>query len=350
MGIFRTRSSHRKSRSRQMRKKYARSGRKTSPYQKNQHTNVSIPPVMVRGLDGGAALGSRRSYNRSRRRIDVPLHTPGAEVRLPSIPQISIGWRILSLVLVLACAYIFYSLWNSDTYRVGLVEISGLERVTSVDVNTYLGITGEPIFTVNTTQIEEEILNTFPEFSEVSVSTFLPNTVAITVTERVPELVWNLNGEQMLIDQYGAHFSAGNDAYELSQYPIVYVDSSPDNVNLNLLPELTAGSDIRKFLPEEPGKNQDVNKKQQIVSPNMVSAIHTLYKYTPDGAELHFDTLHGLSWVDRRGWNVYFGDPEEIGMKLSVYRAILNKLKTDELKPEYISVEFVHNPYYRLAE
>ena len=55
-------------------------------------------------------------------------------------------------------------------------------------------------------------------------------------------------------------------------------------------------------------------------------------------------------WEDERWWDVYFGDYENIELKIDVYKAIFNYLKNEELKPEIISVKYPHNPYYRLNE
>jgi hypothetical protein len=306
---------------------------------------------MVRGLDGGAVVGSSKAFNRSRRRIDVPLNAPGAEVRLPSVPRINFGWRVLSFLLVCLCAYVIYQVWETDTYRVDLVEVNGLERVASRDLNTFIGITGEPIFTIDPVSIERELISTFSEFSSVSVSVTLPNTVAITVTERVPVLVWNVDEKNFLIDQDGAVFPARDGFFDITQYPVVNAQEVPGKIRYGITVPLVSGElELNKNESSELHDDQGAAGAEQKLSPEMVSAILTLDDYAPEGAILHFDELHGLSWKDRRGWDVYFGGVNEIEMKLRVYKAIFNKLKMEEAKPDFVSVEFVHNPYYRLAE
>jgi hypothetical protein len=37
-----------------------------------------------------------------------------------------------------------------------------------------------------------------------------------------------------------------------------------------------------------------------------------------------------------------------MAMKLQVYKEIVRRLKKDDVRPEFISVEYVHAPYYRL--
>jgi len=351
MGIRFTRSSRRKDRMRRRRVNPGNHTKKANASRGSMRPVSSMPPVMVRGLDGGAAVGNSKAFNRSRRRIDVPLNVPGAEVRLPSVPRVNIGWRVLSLLLVCLCAYAIYQVWETDTYRVDLVEVNGLTRVTSMDLNTYLGISGEPIFTLNPASIEKDLSNAFSEFSSVSVSVALPNTVAITVTERVPVLVWNVDEKNLLIDQNGSVFPARDGLFDITQYPIVHSQEVPGDINYGSSMPLASGElELNRYASNELIDDQGTAKAKQKLSPEMVSTILILDEYAPEGAILHFDDLHGLSWKDRRGWEVYFGSVNDIEMKLSVFKAIFNKLKMDEVRPEFISVEFVHNPYYRLAE
>jgi hypothetical protein len=59
--------------------------------------------------------------------------------------------------------------------------------------------------------------------------------------------------------------------------------------------------------------------------------------------------LHGLGWNDGFGWVVFFGkDTEEMDQKLKVYRVLAKRLKKENPRPELISVEYLHAPYYRL--
>ncbi len=351
MGIRSARSSRRKDRLRRRRNKSTNHNKAAKAGRVSMSPVSSLPPVMVRGLDGGAAVGSSKAFNRTRRRIDVPLNVPGAEVRLPSIPRIRIGWRVLSMLLVCLCAYAIYQVWETDTYRVDLVEVNGLARVASRDLNTYLGISGEPIFTIDPANIEQELANSFTEFSSVSVSVSLPNTVAITVTERAPVLVWKVDETNLLIDQNGAVFPARDDFYDLVQYPIVEAQESPTKINYGSKVSLASEElGIQQYASKESSDNEEAAEVDQKLSPEMVSAILILDEYAPEGAILRYDELHGFSWEDRRGWDVYFGNVNDIEMKLRVYKAIFNKLKLEERKPDFISVEFVHNPYYRLAE
>src|SRR5512146_851186 len=68
-----------------------------------QKTSYSPPPVLIR-RDLSSLTAQEPRSGKHRKRVDVSLGTPGAEMRLPSIPAIHFGWRLLSALAVLALA------------------------------------------------------------------------------------------------------------------------------------------------------------------------------------------------------------------------------------------------------
>jgi hypothetical protein len=85
-----------------------------------------------------------------------------------------------------------------------------------------------------------------------------------------------------------------------------------------------------------------------LLSRQMVQTVQYLAEHAPAEAVLTYDSRHGLGWQDARNWVVYFGDSQDISMKLIVYQAILDHLIAADTLPVLISVEYVHAPYYRL--
>ena len=86
------------------------------------------------------------------------------------------------------------------------------------------------------------------------------------------------------------------------------------------------------------------------MTPDLVKAVLVLSKQAPKNTALVYDAQHGLGWKDARGWEVYFGDAQDVTMKLRVYKAIINQLMADDTQPTLVSVEYVHAPYYRLEK
>jgi hypothetical protein len=85
------------------------------------HDPLSPPPVMTRNA---ALSGATRPLRRAKRRYDISLSAPGAEMRLPSLPIIYPGWRLVSFALVVLLAVVLYQFWNSAQYRVDAVDAS----------------------------------------------------------------------------------------------------------------------------------------------------------------------------------------------------------------------------------
>jgi hypothetical protein len=281
------------------------------------------PPVFVRGnapLDG--IIGGRRK-SRTRRRYDVALGIPGAEVRLPSLPQVRFGWRLISFFLVAFLCMALYVLWTSPLYQIQEIQITGLQRLTPHEINTLLNISGEHIFAIDQDQLLLDLKTTFPELSAVAIDVNLPAEVAVTVEEREPILVWYQNGRTMWVDETGYSFPAR--------------EANPPAITVN-----AAGAPAMNF-----GEDADPN---QLLTPAFVEAILEVQAIAPNENSLVYSTDHGLGWKEKKGWTVYLGtDLSNITMKLQVYDAIFKHLKKSGIQPELVSVEMVHSPYYRLA-
>ncbi len=313
-------------RSEARRKKSTRKSARTAGRSQKSQAN-GVPPVMVRGgLAGFTWEGPKRKKTKPRRRYDLTLSVPGAEMRLPAVPQVAFGWRLVSGTLAIALAMLLYHLWTAPMYKVQVLQISGLQRLDSRDVGAILGIKDEPIFMVDAGELETRLRKTFPEFSQVSVKIGLPASVQIRVQERQPILTWQQDGRTILVDPSGMAFPRRSESDSIPSL-VVNAFNSPPAIEQ---PETNLDAAIQ-FMPVE-----------------MVSAILSMSAQAPEGSALVFDKLRGLGWKDSQGWEVYFGDVRGMSAKLNVYRAIVDKLAADNISPEMISVEHVHNPYYRL--
>jgi cell division protein FtsQ len=278
------------------------------------------PPVLVRGVWTASPV-QPQERPKPRRRFDVSLNVPGAEVRLPALPTVRVGWRLASGLLTLLILALLAHLWSSPRYRVTEIEFAGLQRLTGTDVSTVLAIGGEPIFAVNASQIRQELKRAFPEFKAVSVKIGLPAKVAISVDERQPVIAWQQNGRVVWVDAEGVAFPPRGEPGALVP---VNAQSAP---------------------PTRPGLAQDV----ALLDPEMVVTLQGMAARAPEGAMILYDAKHGLGWIDARGWFAYFGTNfDDMDMKLTVYQALADQLEQQGIRPAMVSVEHVHAPYYRL--
>ncbi len=343
-----------------------RSTRRSAP-----RSAATQPPVLMRGASAprltagltasrparNVASTSRRSAPRSRKLYNLTLNGQGAEMRLPALPRPRMSWRAASLLLLAFLGAALYALWTLPNFQVEAAQVSGLKRLTGGLVNKELGLTGKPIFTLDADQIQQELLTAFPEFSAAQVSVDLPNTVLITVTERVPALIWQQDGRDRLVDADGMTFPARQD---LPPGALPSVQALGDPPLVAGRPRSTAAVQpaddptleaIKQVLPETLRRRlPDENQASPLLTPEMVQAILAMSEMAPTGAQIVYDKLHGFGWQDRRGWMVYFGDFADMEMKLQVYRAVLDTLKSSGVRPELISLEYVYAPFYRVKQ
>lgn len=302
--------------------------RREAPPMVSRSGRVYTPRQQARAPDRGKA---------ARKRYDVALNTSGAELRLPAVPVVRFGWRLVSGLMVILLGWAITVMWSAPQFTVMTVTVDGLERVNQAELINRMGVLDQSIFTVDPNRLQDEITARFSALNEVSVSVSYPAGVWITAVERQPVIAWVQTGyANWWIDLEGMAFEPLGSAENLVQVEAL----APP-------PEPTTPSGQEE--PLESGVNQEA--AQQLLSPAMVQAILFLNQVGPEGAELIFDQEHGLGWIDPQyKWQVFFGtELDKMDERLAVYRAIFDALSQKNRKPWLISVEFLHAPYYRLT-
>jgi hypothetical protein len=306
---------------------------KSSIFRREKKTKTkSSPPVMVRGERLTTPVKEPARSKRIKRRYDVALSTPGAEIRLPSVPRLQVSWRILSAILVGLLGYLLYNYAYSPAYRVKATEVEGLDRISEHDINIVANVAEQPIFSINPDQIEQNLEEAFFDLSDVKVMVTVPASVTVVVEERQPILVWKQEGQTLWIDSAGIAFPPrGENGPSLVVEALDPLPTTTRLDNSELLSEDIQSRSIR-FLP-----------------PRLLTAILAISVHVPQNSSLFYTEERGLGWQDTRGWDVFFGtELKDIEMKLLVYDAIVNYMIHEGIQPELISVEFVHAPFYRL--
>ncbi len=303
------------------------------------------PPVLVRGGMGGMAFGrvanSRLHKSRTpRRRIDVPLRVPGAEVRLPSIPFINLGWRSISLSMVIFMTICLVAMWKAPMFQVSGVDARGLKRLTATDLNAVMGTVGKSIFSLDPVELRRSLSQAFPEFSKISVRVGLPASVKVVVTERQPVISWTQDGVESWVDADGVSFPVRG----VVDTPLVVVEGYGTPPGTVQLVPADAQAAAAPMLPAS-----GLTAPSMRLSPELVSSILALGAKMPAETALVYDSQRGLGWNDPNGWEVFFGDEnQDMQMKLEVYQSLVERLKSEGIQPALISVEYVHAPYYRM--
>ena len=99
---------------------------------------------------------------------------------------------------------------------------------------------------------------------------------------------------------------------------------------------------------EEGGTEKPEN--EQLLHPDMVSAILFLADYLPAETRLMYHEEYGIGWEDpEMGWQVFFGKKlDQMQVRISLYQAIVADLDVRNRQPVLISIEQVKAPYYRM--
>jgi cell division protein FtsQ len=259
---------------------------------------------------------------RLRRRRYLKLADAGAELRLPVLPFVNIGWRVVSGLVAGTCVFLLSWFVMAETFTVGAVELRGAQRLDAAAINTALQVAGSSIFSVQPDQLLGILRAQFPELERVSVGVGFPASVAVLVKERQPVLAWEQAGLTVWVDAAGVAFISSETA-----------DSLISVTALEAPPPLK---------PDQYGRHQ-------LIRPEMVSSIQTLSQIAPQGSVLIYDPTMGFGWSDPGGWQAFFGlDDSDIVQRMAVYRSLLNELAARNLTPTLISVAQLHAPYYRM--
>lgn len=134
--------------------------------------------------------------------------------------------------------------------RAGLVldaiEITGLKRTSKSELITALGVaTGDPMLGVDITAVRKRA-EALPWVREVAIARRLPGSLSVTVQERVPYALWQLNGTLWLMDETGTRITRQN-LERFSGLPLVVGEGAGE--------EATA---LFAILAGEPGPNEQV--------------------------------------------------------------------------------------------
>lgn len=265
-----------------------------------------------------AALSGREM----RRRHYLKLADAGAELRLPALPNVHVGWRVVSGFIAALAAVALYFMWSSSAFTVSAIDLRGAERLDAAAVDSVVKVIGSSIFSVESDRIFTALREQFPELESVSVSIGFPAKVVLRVEERAPVLVWEQAGLTVWVDAAGVSFI-------------------PQGSDEGLI-KVTA-------LEAPPALEGDSYAQHQLIRPEMVKAIQALHQIAPQGAPLIYDPRLGFGWTDPGGWDAFFGqDGQNMTQRLAVYLAILGELSSRNLTPTLISVSHLHAPYYRM--
>lgn len=295
----------------------------------------SVPPVVSRrGVSPHGTPTIQRAKSRTRRSFSLSMEN-GAELVLPSLPNIQIGWKTVSggMAALLLVLILFFT--NASVFRVSTPELIGITRVSAADMASVAGLGNTPIYTVDPAVIKAQVAQSYPFLTNIKVSVGLPANVIITAQERKPILAWEYNGPIVWVDAEGFIFESNGD---VSGLPTVHADNLPPYTEINQ-------TDQKDSLVAASPLAPTVRK----MDPTLLRAALQLAAFVPSGSDLAYSPTEGYGWYDPGGWKVFIGtDTSNLDVKLLVYQAINQALKERGITPSMISVAQPDAPFYRV--
>jgi hypothetical protein len=237
-------------------------------------------------------------------------------------------------------AWGIYFFWSSPEFEVQNVEVQGLQSVSQEEIFAKIQIFGASVFTIDPRGLKDMMLDKFSALEDVVVDVSYPADVVITVTEREPVIAWEQAGiASWWVDRSGLGFEP--------------LGPSDGLVVVNALaapPPLPVGVDDVDEQEEQPEQTPEEFQVEELLTPEMVEAILFLAAHAPENSVMIYDGEHGLGWADQdHNWTVYFGKKlDNLPLRLAAYETIMADVLKKKWAPIYISVEYVHAPYYRM--
>lgn len=110
--------------------------------------------------------------------------------------------RLFSLVLFLVTMGLLVYLFVAPRFAIAQVQVSGNTLVRDEVLATAAGVQGVPIWFVDAATVAARLTDNV-YIDSVRVETRLPDQVLVTVTERRPEVRWQIGALQYLVDSTG---------------------------------------------------------------------------------------------------------------------------------------------------
>ncbi|MCC6499176.1 MAG: FtsQ-type POTRA domain-containing protein [Anaerolineales bacterium] len=287
-----------------------------------------LPPARAKPERAKKVNAPKPASGKRRFQIALP-EIPRVNFRalhMPTIPRPRFGWRSLSFLLVVLCGVALYLAFARPELRVAEAQVTGNQILTPAEINSALGATGQPIFTLIPSDLETRLRLDYPELASVQIEASLPNLLAVRVIERKPVIRWEQGGGYTWIAADGVAFRPRGEMIGLIS---VAAESAP--------PVVGSGTDPLSptpFIPVE-----------------MVQAVQGLGWHVPPGAVILYNAAFGFGWNDPRGWRAYFGtSASDVELKMRVYEQMVASLTQRGIRPALINVTYPSAPYYRMNQ
>lgn len=234
-------------------------------------------------------------------------------------------------MMVIGLSAVLYVFLDSNAFFINSMAVSGesgqqLKYLLPEEVFRYSELAQQRVFWVDPEDVEAR-LEQVPNIAKASVYVgWPPNMIQIEVIEREPALVWQQGGVRVWVDVRGNVMKLREDRSDLI---LVNVANATEPVD--------AGSHIPKAVVDGVIALRGIGSGIEVLNPNPVPL-----------RELIYDPIKGLGYEDSRHWTVWFGDGDNMDVKLMVYEQVVERILTENIQPEEIVMSDPDRPYYRI--
>ena len=223
--------------------------------------------------------------------------------------------RTMAVIAILSFLAVLVGIYLSPLLRVQHVEVQGTVNLQAADIEELVGSDGASMFSVDIDtarqRIEEKVL-----VKSVNIDRDWPNTLKVTIAERVPWAAWKIGEATYVIDAEGRVLPA----LPAPAGPVIHhldATSSPaegDHVDANAVR-------LAALLLEH-------------VPPRLKLGITAMEWSTGDGMTITTDA----------GYRVVVGDKDDLNYKLSVWAEIDSAIGRPEMSGHVLDLRFGDRP------
>jgi cell division protein FtsQ len=195
------------------------------------------------------------------------------------------------------------------------VLVSGNTLVPAEEVAQALSVGEANLFSLRARRLETRI-EAHPAVHTAHVRLLLPNSILVSIEERVPVAVWNSGAQQFLVAEDGLLFREGS-----GPLPSIYAPSLPNARVSDRVDASTIG-----------------------VARNIASRLDSL---GISDARLEYEPNGGISLVGSEPPRVALGSGDRLEARLEAYQRIRRYLAETGNPAGLIDVRFLERPYFR---
>lgn len=265
--------------------------------------------------------------------------TKGSKVR-PGVRRVLLwsmrSGKLLALIVLGGTGWLLYDSLTSSDYVVRTVTTVGTTALTTEDVQTLANVSGQSIWYVRTSEIEERVRQS-PYVQQVRAEVVLPDSVIVQVTERRPEVRWAHQGKIYAVTWDGLVL---DDAAAPAAAPVI-----SDTAALSTTTETAGSAFVSSVAIVDTTPNREL-KPGDKVDPD---ALEVARRVSLRAAELPAP-LQRLEWDAGLGVSLIVGDNKQAVLgkseRLDEKLAILTQLLRDGTAFSYLDLRST-TPYYR---